>query len=142
MHIEQVTGILETYIICDYKDSPLYNDEVLVDVYNIGPFQHDEHDNTEYCSDNNVDEDTTETEEEVESSFISFWLFYERFLEIMEQLKVEHFTTIRADKKHDAVASELGNLEKELRELSCMELTAKKNTARRQMTLNDFHVRN
>jgi hypothetical protein len=134
---------LENYFICDDKDSPLYNDEAMDEVNNIDVFQHDETDNnTEYCCDNNVDKDTTKTEGELESSFISFWLFYERFLEIKEQLKVEHFSTIRAEKNYDAVASQVGNLEQELRELTRMEINAKKNAARRQMTLHDFYVPN
>jgi hypothetical protein len=92
----------------------------LLDVYYIGQFQHDKAGNTEYCWVNNVDEDTTKSEGEVESSFISFWPFYMRFLKIMEQLKVEHFTTIGAKKKYTAVASQFGNVEKELRELTRM----------------------
>jgi hypothetical protein len=73
MRIEQITGVaitqheLENYIICDDKDLPLYNDEVLDDVNNIYRFQHDEANNTEYNPDNNVDKDTTKTEVEVES---------------------------------------------------------------------------
>jgi hypothetical protein len=69
-------------------------------------------------------------------------LFYKRFLEVKELLKVERFTTIGAKKKHDAVASQFGYIEKELRELTRMELNAKKNAARRQMTVNDFDVPN
>jgi hypothetical protein len=65
-------------------------------------------------------------------------LLYERFLEIKEQLKVEHFTTIGAKKKDDAVASQFENLEKELRELTRMKLNAKKKAARCQMTLHDL----
>jgi hypothetical protein len=133
MLIEQITGVartqreLENYIICDEKDLPVLNDEVLNDDNNINQFQHDK---AKYCRDKNVDKDTTNTEVEVESSFICFWLFYERFLEITEQLKVEHFTIIGAEKKSDAVASQFGNLEKELGELSRMKLNAKKNGLR------------
>jgi hypothetical protein len=58
MLIEQITGVaitqheLEYYIICDDKDSPLYNDD---DVNNINQLQHDKANNTEYYRDNNVD---------------------------------------------------------------------------------------
>jgi DDE superfamily endonuclease len=134
---------LENYVICDDEDSPLYYDEVMDDVNNIDVFQHDETDNnTEYVNNNKSDEDTETEGEEESSSFISFRSFYEKFLEIKEQLKVEHFTTIGAEKNYDAVASQFGNLEKELRELTRMEINAKKNAALSQMTLHDFYVPN
>jgi hypothetical protein len=52
MLIEQITGVartqddLENYIICDDKDLPVFNDEVLNDDNNINQFQHDKAD---YC---------------------------------------------------------------------------------------------
>jgi hypothetical protein len=67
-------------------------------------------------------------------------LFYEKCLKNKEQLKLEHFTPIGAKTKYGTVASQFGNLEKGLRELTCMALYAKNNAARRQMTLHDFNV--
>jgi hypothetical protein len=72
-HVEEFAGVviapneLENYIICLDEDSPLYNDEVLDNVNNIGQFQHDKANNTEYINDNNVHKET-ETEGEGESS--------------------------------------------------------------------------
>jgi DDE superfamily endonuclease len=135
--VDQVAGItltqeeLENFITCDDEDSPLIYDEILDDVNNTALLGN---------GDNNDDEetDTESEEEEASNTFVSFRLYYESFLQIKEQLTVEHFSAIGAANEYDAIASQFGKLERDLRELTRKEHNAKTNASRRQMTLHDF----